>query len=65
MDEDLKKGLEKHIKNKNYFKRILLCLNQNQYDILEQNAKRFKTNRTTILKFLIENNLPYTEPDDE
>jgi hypothetical protein len=64
MDEDLKKGLEKHIKNKNYFKRILLCLNQNQYDILEQNAKRFKTNRTTILKFLIENNLPYTEPDE-
>lgn len=64
MDEDLKKGLEKHIKNKNYFKRILLCLNQNQYDILEQNAKRFKTNRTTILKFLIENNLPYEEKEN-
>lgn len=64
MDEDLKKGLEKHIKNKNYFKRILLCLNQNQYDILEQNAKRFKTNRTTIIKFLIENNLPYEEKEN-
>jgi len=64
MDEDLKNDLQKHIKNKNYSKRILLCLNQNQYDILEQNAKRFKTNRTTILKFLIENNLPYTEPDE-
>jgi hypothetical protein len=64
MDEDLKNDLQKHIKNKNYSKRILLCLNQNQYDILEQNAKRFKTNRTTILKFLIENNLPYEEQEN-
>jgi len=63
MDEELEKDLINEIENQKH-KKFFMSIPQEHYKILEQNAKKFKTTRTAILKFLIKNYLPYNEQEE-